>query len=68
MVLLQSSVFVWRISPEVFCRWSLFKVMFLCGALDQRCSADGPPFRLYNFEEGPSTKHPRVMLQAKTQL
>jgi hypothetical protein len=42
--------FVWRISPEVFCRWSLFKVMFLCGAL---CST-----QKHIFEEGPSTEHP----------
>jgi hypothetical protein len=46
MVLLQSYVFVCSISPEVFCRWSSFQAMFLCGALDQGCCVDGPPLEL----------------------
>ena len=46
MVLLQSYLFVWRISPEVFCRWFSFKVMSLCVALVLRCSVDGPPSKL----------------------
>ena len=44
--LLPSYVFVWSIKPEVFCRWSSFQAMFLCGALNQRCSVDGPPSKL----------------------
>jgi hypothetical protein len=46
MVLLQSNVFVWSIIPEVFCRLSSFKAMFLCGALDQGCCVDGLPLEL----------------------
>ena len=46
MVLLQSYVFVWTVSPGVFCRLSPFKVMFLCGALPQRCSVVGPPSKI----------------------
>jgi hypothetical protein len=46
MVLLQSYVFVCSISPEMFCRWSSFQAMFLCGALDQGCCVDGPSFRV----------------------
>jgi hypothetical protein len=46
MVLLPSYVFVWSITPEVFCRCSSFKVMFLCEALDQMCSVDGPPSKV----------------------
>jgi len=43
----------------------LFKVMFLCGALSQRCSVDGPPSKLCFlcgalvqrcFVDGPSSK------------
>ena len=40
MVLLQSYIFVWSIRPEVFCTWSSFIVMFLCGALVQGCSVE----------------------------
>ena len=46
MVLLQSYVYVWNISPDVFCRWSSFKVMSLCGVLPHRCSVDGSPSKL----------------------
>ena len=46
MVLLQSYVFVWSNSPDVFCRWSPFTVISLWGALDQKCSVDGPPSKL----------------------
>jgi hypothetical protein len=46
MVLLQSYVFVWSIRPEVFCRWSSFQAMFLCGALDPGCCVDGPSFQV----------------------
>ena len=35
IVLLQSYVFVWSIRPGVLCRWSSFRVVFLCGALPQ---------------------------------
>jgi hypothetical protein len=34
-------VFVWSISSEVFCRWSSFHAMFLCGLLDQGCCVGG---------------------------
>jgi hypothetical protein len=61
MVLFQSYVFVWSISSEVFCRWSSFQAMFLCGALAQRCSVDEAPFKLctqrHNLEGRPSTEH-----------
>ena len=46
MVSLQSNVFMWSIRPEVFCRWYPFRVMFLCGALDQGCSVDGPSSKI----------------------
>ena len=46
MVSLQSNVYMWSIRPEVLCRWSFFKDMFLCGALAQGCSVDGPPSKV----------------------
>ena len=46
MVSLQSNVFMWSIRPEVFCRWSSFQAMLLCGALYQGCCVDGPPLEL----------------------
>jgi hypothetical protein len=57
MVLLQSYVFVCSISPGVFCSWSSFKVMFLCGALAQGCSVVGSPSKLC-LCGGPTTENP----------